>query len=495
MKIGEYEQMMSWLTRPESSQIEPRENFKGGTNPTTGMGFQKGNTMGIDRDLKGKPSLNVEGKNQHTATQKTAKEIQAIIDANPEYITPKNFYEPTDIMKQKGMKKLLTFTETQNPDVVFQRRGPPDPDPTKQTATNTKRTAAKKRLEGRIIQLKSPKGYQVHHIMPLAGGEDLRTGDYAVVSKEMNAKMSKYDIKINKLVNEAYDLDYSKTKNLKRLKDINNNLFDILKTVKKNLPKKYEGLLGFNKLTPVLDTFDDQGKQVFNAEPQGIDYKKSIAGSRGDKVKDTKKSTMQNMADNAPKFKAALLPGLEQIVEGMKNIPDDIAKKRYFTLGLKALGPLGAYLGVKDTYEALKEGKSVAEALEYGLIGTNVIGSTKDVFNLSPEEREARSVVKQAEMTDQIAQDESLLDSDFETPKVKSDLTRSEAEKQYALGQAKVKAENEANEANIARARATDVKGLKDLMMGERFKPQEISKQFMANGGIMRLIKKFTNDK
>ena len=75
-----------------------------------------------------------------------------------------------------------------------------------------------KNLEGRTIQLKSPKGYQVHHIMPLAGGEDLRTGDYAVVSKEMNAKMSKYNKKINKLVNEAYDLDYSKTENLKKLK-------------------------------------------------------------------------------------------------------------------------------------------------------------------------------------------------------------------------------------------------------------------------------------
>ena len=101
-------------------------------------------------------------------------------------------------------------------------------------------------------------------------------------------------------------------------------------------------------------------------------------------------------------------------------IVDDIAKKKYFTLGLKALGPLGTYLAVDDTYEALKEGKSVAEALEYGLIGTNIIGSTKDVFALSPEEREARSVVKQAEMADQISQDESLLDTDFETPAIEN---------------------------------------------------------------------------
>ena len=45
----------------------------------------------------------------------------------------------------------------------------------------------------------------------------------------MNAKMSKYNKKINKLVNEAYSLDFSKTENLNKLKNINNDLFDILK--------------------------------------------------------------------------------------------------------------------------------------------------------------------------------------------------------------------------------------------------------------------------
>jgi hypothetical protein len=187
-----------------------RPGYKGGTDAKTGMGFQEGNTMGIDRDLKGKPSLNVEGKNQHTATQKTAKEIQAIIDANPEYITRKNFYEPTEIMKQKGMKKLLTYTDTENPDVVFKRTGPPVADPDKQKARDIKRNSARTNLEGRRFAVKSAEGYQLHHIMPLAGNEKLNTGDYAVVSKEMNAKMSKYNVKINKLVNEAYGLDFNK---------------------------------------------------------------------------------------------------------------------------------------------------------------------------------------------------------------------------------------------------------------------------------------------
>ena len=180
-----------------------------------------------------------------------------------------------------------------------------------------------------------------------------------------------------------------------------------------------------------------------------------------------------------------LLPGLEQIAQGIKNIPDDIAKKKYFTLGLKALGPIGTYIAVDDTYEALKAGRPVAEALEYGLIGTNLIGSAKDLMALSPEEREARSVVKQAEMADQIAQDESMLDTDFETPKVKSDLTREEAEEKFEAAKARRKLERESQEADIAKARATSIQGLKDLITGKRFTGQEMPTQYMAAGGRM----------
>ena len=473
MKIGEYEQMMSWLTRPETpTPIEPRENLKGGTDPKTGMGFQKGNTIGQGRakDLIGKPSINVEGKNQYPRL--TFEEMQEIIDANPELKTPKAF-EKAGLLGRRAMER--------NPDLVFQQRGYPDPDPEKQTARNTKRNESILRQEGRKYNVKPPKGYQVHHMLPLAGNVDINTGDLAVISKKMNAKMSKYDKQINRLTTEATLLDFSKKNSLDRLDDINEKLNNVLKTIKKDLPKKYKGLIGFNKLTPV---FDEYGTVLdLTAEPVGIDYKKSIAGSKGIPTRDVKTSNIQKLVNNAPKLKAALLPGLEEIVKGIKNIPDDIAKKRYFTLGLKALGPLGTYLAVDDTYEALKEGKSVAEALEYGLIGTNIIGSTKDVFALSPEEREARSVVKQAEMADQISQDESLLDTDFETPAIESDLSIDEAEKKYKAGQEAVRLKREAEEADIARARAVSVEGLKDLMLGKRFEPAEIPQEFFAIGG------------
>jgi hypothetical protein len=326
---------------------------KGGTNPKTGMGFQKGNTMGQGRaeDLTGKPSINVEGKNQYKV--KTTKEIQAIIDANPDYMTPKNFYQPTDKMEKKGMKKLLTLTDTENPDVIFQKKGKDPADPEKQTARNTKRNESILRQEGRNYNVKAPKGYQIHHMLPLAGNVDINTGDLAVISKEMNAKMSKYDKIINKLTTEASLLDFSKKNSLNRLDDINEQLNSVLKTIKKDLPKKYKGLIGFNKLTPV---FDEYGTVLnLTAKPVGIDYKKSIQGSKGVPTRDVKTSDIQKLVNEAPKSDLKNL---------MKSLENDLValcprggKSSGGRIGF-SLGS-GAACGAKFLEARLKDGKGL----------------------------------------------------------------------------------------------------------------------------------------
>ena len=495
MKIGEYEQMMSWLTRPESSQIEPRENFANGSKEKflvkTGSPKKENNVIkqefkevigsknrpetykktGVNKTLY-KPQIIVKNKvvlttdfgNKEAAT--TA--VKNYREKNPIKNAPPNF----ETLEERKKKRYIDRKARQ--ENIIARGGIPEGGPF---------TGTKEMHKGHASNIRGPQ--------KITGDRLIYTPskiNQAMAGSEGESRFTDLDYKIDateKKIDKIKNSNMSAAKKKTELAKLNNKLVE------------YAGQSDGYKVVTLSDGTDYGGSF---RKLQSIDPMDIFPGKTEVEIRDfIKKADPNNFDDqlkirlfkeNAPKFKAALLPGLEQIIEGIKNIPDDITKKRYFTLGLKALGPLGTYLAVDDTYEALKEGKSVAEALEYGLIGTNVIGSTKDVFALSPEEREARSVVKQADMTDQIAQDESLLDSDFETPKVKSDLTRAEAEKQYALGQARVKAENDANEARIARARATSVEGLKDLMVGERFQPQEISKQFMANGGIMKLIKK-----
>ena len=177
------------------------------------------------------------------------------------------------------------------------------------------------------------------------------------------------------------------------------------------------------------------------------------------------------------------IPGLTDLFEMAKDIPGDLKRAKYLSAGLKTLGVAATPLVAYDTYKAFKEGKPAAEALEYGLIGTNLIGSAKDLMALSPEEREARSVVKQGEMREQITDDFSSLDTDFDTPNIKSDMSRQEAERKYENAKKVREMENVARNKQIAETRAIAVGDFTDLVTGQRFQPQPMPEQMMAVGG------------
>jgi len=117
---------------------------------------------------------------------------------------------------------------------------------------------------------------------------------------------------------------------------------------------------------------------------------------------------------------------------------------KYGGVALKGLGTLLTPLMVYDTYSAYKEGKPISEALEYGLLGTNIIGGTRDEMRLTPQEREARGVQKQYEREQQ---DVSGLSSDFYFP---SDLSVDQAAKIYKQSQNRVAAERAAEEKQAA---------------------------------------------
>jgi hypothetical protein len=117
---------------------------------------------------------------------------------------------------------------------------------------------------------------------------------------------------------------------------------------------------------------------------------------------------------------------------------------KYGGVALKGLGALFAPLMVYDTYTEYKKGKPISEALEYGLLGTNIIGGTRDEMKLTPQEREARGVQQQYEREQQ---DVSGLSSDFYVP---SDLSADQAAKIYKQGQDRVAAERAAEEEQAA---------------------------------------------
>ena len=177
----------------------------------------------------------------------------------------------------------------------------------------------------------------------------------------------------------------------------------------------------------------------------------------------------------------ARIPYLQELFDLARSIPDDLNKKNYLKAGGKILGlaftPVIAY----DTYKAYEEGKPVLEALEQGFIGTDLIGATKRLVALTPEEREARSVVKQDEMTQQIAQDESFLDTDFDTPRIDTELKLPEAKEIFEKGKKRVK--NKEAQKNLERA--TKRSNLKQMILDKLF-PDPRQQLELAGGGIVK---------
>jgi len=176
-------------------------------------------------------------------------------------------------------------------------------DPEKDYKSKDIRRQFEKDKQGRTIKFGAKKGYVVHHMLPLAGKTDVTDSDLAVISKKMNAELAQFDKPMNALVNEAYALDFSKEGSLKRMNEINKELADILKKAEIKLPKKYKGLLGFNKLTPVLGEFDAKGNQVFDIKPVGIDYKKSISQKKkGTPIRDKTTKAIRELVQTAEKM-------------------------------------------------------------------------------------------------------------------------------------------------------------------------------------------------
>ena len=264
--------------------------------------------------------------------------------------------------------------------------------------------------------------------------------------------------------------------------------------LKNNLKGPVKGLIDFELLevdaagnvSTKSKGFDTRKGMTFADELGDLDLSK-ITPEQADELLELGKKNIDLQALSKIKgvsFASQLnsrVPLLQDLFDMARSIPDDLMKKNYLKAGGKLLGlaftPVIAY----DTYKAYEEGKPVLEALEQGFIGTDLIGATKRLVAFTPEEREARSVVKQDEMTQQIAQDESFLDTDFDTPRIDTELKLPEAKEIFEKGKKRVKDK----EAQKNLERATKRSNLKQMILDKLF-PDPRQQLELAGGGIVK---------
>jgi DNA-binding CsgD family transcriptional regulator len=191
----------------------------------------------------------------------------------------------------------------------------------------------------------------------------------------------------------------------------------------------------------------------------GTDMQKLLSGDKFKKIKGIEK-----LFSDAPMLKAQI-PVLTDLFNAAKSIPSDVAKKSYFKAAGKALGLAFTPVMIYDTYKAFEQGKPILEALEQGLIGTNMIGGTKDILALKPDEKLARSVVKQDELKD-LNVDMPMGFGFIEGPTPDTDMTLQEAKKKMKTGIERVQQERAQKESNVAANRANFFGNLKDKIVG-----------------------------
>jgi hypothetical protein len=178
----------------------------------------------------------------------------------------------------------------------------------------------------------------------------------------------------------------------------------------------------------------------------------------------------------------ARVPLLQNLLDMAKTIPDDIMKKNYLKAGGKILGLGFAPFIVTDTYSKYEEGAPILEALEYGFFNTELSREIKKFAALTPEEREARSVVKQTERDEILAtKDFARLDSDFAQPRINTDLTLEDAKEIFEKGKERVKDK----EAKRNLERATKRSNFKQMIMDKLF-PDPTQQIELAGGGIAK---------
>jgi len=234
------------------------------------------------------------------------------------------------------------------------------------------------------------------------------------------------------------------------------------------LAKKYENATGPVK-EKLMEEMQDL-KNNFNKKHKNYLSSVSIDDVKGKPIFTSTDATLTkknipNLLDKAPKFKASMIPGLDSLIDSVSSMPDDFKAKRYWTAGLKGLGVfVGTPLVVYDGYKAIRDGLPPDEVVAKALLGADkLLYEGKEILQLTPEEKKARTLIQQTRMTKQIAEDFSDLDSDFETPAVDTNLSLKEAETKLKEGEDRYSNFRKGKDAQVAENRKTKFNNLKVL--------------------------------
>ena len=465
-----YSQMMAYLTRPAMAR-GGRIGLKRGTLKTSPVKtdvykFPVNTGGGIRFAKKQRGNQFTEGMRTFTQVKKAIKDAPPkIIDGKEYPLTKKDLVGQGEYYKNK----IVTKNELKRfPNLIIPSEGKPVTKPTSKLISNKKYMEFIKDAQGGYIGLDKLTNFA--HFAPKLKSYLVSTANTGPLKASINRAAEGYDAAILKIAKDQENLILEKPKDYKKLLLAKNKeAAETAKKFEELLPKELKGTLGY---------FEVSADGKFNLK--GVDKSKTFAGLKGEEKfyknmtgeerKAFGKTELEKIKNN-PKFRAKI-PGITDLLEMAESIPDDIKRAKYLQAGFKTLGIVAAPIVIYDTYKAFEQGKPILEALEAGLIGTDLIGGTKRILSLTPEERLARSVVKQDALKD-LNLDMPMGFGFIEGPTPKTDMTLQEAQQKMDAGIQRVR--DEEAQKNLLRSQS---RGFGTPVMAD---------QFLAGGGIAKL--------
>ena len=132
------------------------------------------------------------------------------------------------------------------------------------TDSNLKRGKRLDKTAKKTKYFRGSDSFPFHHIMPIGGETRLTTNDFAVITKQMNSRLSPFNTKLNNIADKISD-NISKAYTtrseggsfsyLKKVDELNKEAENVIARVAEKLPKKYLPYIGFTQLTVPTDEY------------------------------------------------------------------------------------------------------------------------------------------------------------------------------------------------------------------------------------------------
>ena len=131
---------------------------------------------------------------------------------------------------------------------------PDDPDAAKLKVQRKRNQRLATTVGGQARFLSGSEAFPFHHIMPIGGETQLTTNDVAVITKQMNSKLSPYNVKLNNIADAISTVANNQQPGyIEKIAQLNNSAEEIVAKATKELPNKFKPYIGFTKLDPITD--------------------------------------------------------------------------------------------------------------------------------------------------------------------------------------------------------------------------------------------------